>query len=428
MSEASCHVAVIIVGFRNPEDICNCLNSLSVALPDPSFDIFICENGGREAFQELNDALISADGPCYVCPGSRLAPTNPSQRKFAEIKCTALKGRSTVVWAACAVDNLGYAGAINAWIKQLHTIANWDGVWILNPDTKPYPDALEKMVRHAAAGNKGMVSCTLVPDDRRNYVHNRGLWWDKLLARTTGIGNRDLVDAPYDLNTIEATMDSPSGASMYATRTCIERIGPMDDRFFLYYEDIDWGIRGKKECGLGYAGRSIVPHEGGTTIGKSSARRANRSRLTVYLESRNRLLFVQKHFPWLTGFASLMALAHAFQYLVSGSPKNFKVALEGILAGWYGEIGLPPDTVHRHFRVILSSVPSAAYRKAKLAISLLYYCGQITQRAALRAAGRSPTPRLNILYYHGVSELSQVRIRQADDYAVPLGKCRFGGF
>ena len=36
-------------------------------------------------------------------------------------------------------------------------------------------------------------------------------------------------------------MDSPTGPSMYVTRDCIERIGLMDESFFLYWEEVDWG-------------------------------------------------------------------------------------------------------------------------------------------------------------------------------------------
>ena len=40
-------------------------------------------------------------------------------------------------------------------------------------------------------------------------------------------------------------MDSPTGPSMYVTRTCIEQIGLMDESFFLYWEEVDWAIRAK---------------------------------------------------------------------------------------------------------------------------------------------------------------------------------------
>ena len=52
-------VAILIVGFRNPKDVCACLADLSRSTPEPRFEIFICENGGSESFHALCEALAS---------------------------------------------------------------------------------------------------------------------------------------------------------------------------------------------------------------------------------------------------------------------------------------------------------------------------------------------------------------------------------
>ena len=48
--ERTADVAILIVGFRNPADIVTCLTGLSKAAIGPSFDVFICENGGQTAY------------------------------------------------------------------------------------------------------------------------------------------------------------------------------------------------------------------------------------------------------------------------------------------------------------------------------------------------------------------------------------------
>ncbi|MGY3614421.1 polysaccharide deacetylase family protein [Bradyrhizobium sp. USDA 10063] len=50
------------------------------------------------------------------------------------------------------------------------------------------------------------------------------------------------------------------------------------------------------------------------------------------------------------------------------------------------------------------SVGPTAKRTAKLIISLLYYLAQGLSRLVLELAGRSPAPRLVILYYHGIPD------------------------
>ena len=252
MKENSSDVAVIIVGFHNSNDVRSCLIALAGATANPSFNVFICENGGKEAFEELNDTLVTAEGPCSDCPNNSARALYSSSDRFAEVKCLVLRGRSTLVWVARAWHNLGYAGGINTWIEQLRNNPGWDALWILNPDTRPYPNALAALVQRAIASDKGMISSTIVPNDRRDFVHCRGLGWNKFLARAVCIGYQEPVFEHCDIDAIEASMDSPSGASMYVTRACVEYIGPMDERFFLYFEDLDWGIRAKT-CGLGYA-------------------------------------------------------------------------------------------------------------------------------------------------------------------------------
>ena len=126
-------------------DIQGCLAALAPATTDPSFDIFICENGGKDAFYSLKDILLS-QGLCDICADGMRHSAKCTGDKFTELVCLVLKGRSSRVWIACASRNLGYAGAVNAWIEKLEIVTDWGGLWILNPDTEPHPDALAELV------------------------------------------------------------------------------------------------------------------------------------------------------------------------------------------------------------------------------------------------------------------------------------------
>jgi len=137
-------------------------------------------------------------------------------------------------------------------------------------------------------------------------------------------------------------MDSPTGPSMYVTRTCIERTGLMDESFFLYWEEVDWAVRAKPACGVGYAHKSVVPHVMGTTTG-SAGSRAKRSAFSVYLGHRNQLRFVRRHYPRWYPWTVLVTLARSGEYLVAGSTSNFVAAVRGVIAGLRGETGRPDD-------------------------------------------------------------------------------------
>jgi N-acetylglucosaminyl-diphospho-decaprenol L-rhamnosyltransferase len=335
--QLSRRVAVIIVGFCNGGDVARCLAALSGSSTEPSFDVFICENGGKHSFQRLTDELAAFVATPLL---DEQFPSLPN--RFVDIKTLALKHSSAKIYVACASHNLGYAGGVNAWIEKLLEFPGWEGIWILNPDTAPDPTALSELVRRAHTAGKGMVGSTIVPLNCQRRVSCRGgLRWRKFMTRPALIGYLEPIDASHNVEAIESIMDCVSGASMYVTRQCIGEVGLMEERFFLYYEDLDWGMRAKR-CGLGYASASVVPHCYSTTIG-SSPRHADRSWLSVYLENRNRIHFIRIYFPRSLVWATILSVVYAMEYLVAWSPRNFRVAIQGLVAGLRGEIGPPAN-------------------------------------------------------------------------------------
>jgi N-acetylglucosaminyl-diphospho-decaprenol L-rhamnosyltransferase len=332
-------VAILIVGFRNPQDVQACVSALSRSGDQPSFDVFICENGGSEAFRQVCDALVDPHGPCQALTGALPDPISRPSGRLLKIECFALKHKDSRVWIGSADQNLGYAGGVNVWLERLLPVSDFQGFWIVNPDAEPEPGALRALVERSLIGNKGMVGSTIVTPDRLDYVYCRaGHRWRKLRTSLALLGLGQPMTTPIDLPAIEATLDSISGASTYVSRSCVRDIGLMDERFFLYYEDADWSARAKKH-GLGYAPDSIVPHRGGTTIG-SAQLRAQRSRLSVYLESRNHLHFVRIHWFGYLPLAIMFGCLHAALFL-PGSPKNARAAVAGMLAALKGETGQP---------------------------------------------------------------------------------------
>ena len=333
-------VAVLIVGYRNTSDVTACLAALSHAAAQPDFDVFICENGGVSWYRRLLQELVNAHGPCQPTDKSAVCATDNGSC-FIEICRLRFRARSTSnVWIGCASENLGYAGGINAWLQQLQRLSGWKGIWVLNPDTEPQEGALGALVERAETGRKGMVGSTILDIDKGDKVNCRGgVLWQRCATRTVAIGLGEPLNSPHDVSAIEAAMDSPSGASMYVTRACLEQIGPMDESYFLFFEDLDWGARAKP-YGLGYASASVVGHRRGTTTG-SARTLAAIPPLSVYLEHRNGIHFVRKYFPWSLPVRIGVSFLYAGRFLICRSPRNFRAALEGVLAGLRGEVGRP---------------------------------------------------------------------------------------
>ena len=127
-------------------------------------------------------------------------------------------------------------------------------------------------------------------------------------------------------------MDIVAGTSMFVSRDYIKTVGVMDEDFFVYYEDTDWSLR-RGKFRLGYAHDSVVRHVAGSTSG-SGGPRPKRSRFSIYLSERNRVLIAKKCHPAAWPVFALAALVQSFELLIRfRSPRSFQFALDGWWAG-----------------------------------------------------------------------------------------------
>ena len=331
--------AIVIVNYKNTLDVQECVASLADLIECGEIGIFIVENGGAEAFDALVEGLIAPGGPCVVLPPHRL--TNLIGEGTRHKRCSMLETaqKRRLVAVAEATDNLGYGGGINSWLERLQFFPFWEAFWILNPDTTPHPKALSAL-RTACAGQRGaMASSTIVDYRRADYVMTRGMlwrWWRGNAVHVDGGKRIGEHTAPGGGTAI----DSPSGTSIYVTRACLDQIGYIKEDYFLYYEDLEWGMRAKKAGLLVRADSSIVPHKYGTTIG-SAIKRKDRSRIAVYLETRNNLRFNWSLNPYSIVWILPRTILRAFEYLLVGSSRNAAATLAGVGAFLRGESGRP---------------------------------------------------------------------------------------
>ena len=103
------------------------------------------------------------------------------------------------------------------------------------------------------------------------------------------------------------------GAFLIARREALERVGPMDERFFLYSEEIDWCYR-FREAGWPVAHlpvMEITHHAGGRSRGDLMAQLTH-----------SRLLFAAKHYgrARAAGIRAALALGHVMRIAVHGPP------------------------------------------------------------------------------------------------------------
>lgn len=332
-------IAIIIVGYGNPEDIVGCLSALSCANAEPNFNVFIAENGGFASADRLITTLLRSSVVELVANAPSTVAADRSTRTW-QFRLQRPAGVETTVYVAEMDENLGYAGGINSWLRPLMRVPDWSAVWVLNPDTEPTPDALSHLESAARLQRKGMVGSCIVRSSDPRTISTQGLSWRKLTSSVIAVGRNRPYDDPIEPDVVEAQVSAPSGCSIYVERRLIDRIGLMEESYFLYCEDLEWGVRARAIGELSYAHGSKVPHHHGTTIG-SSADRRTRSALSTYLTARNTILFVRRNYPgWLawTLFVQLRVLAG---YTAARAWRNLWIAFKGIVAGLRGETGPP---------------------------------------------------------------------------------------
>ena len=334
-------IPIVIVSFRNPDDVIHCLASLSELNPNPPFDVYLCENGGRPAFDELCSRISAPDGPCV--PRKDHAPC--ATDGFPAVKSFMLKGIAARVFVGDAGDNLGYGGGVNSWLRPLMSAGDWPGALVLNPDSTVAPDALGAVVRYSS-DRRGMVTGRIAFADDPARIHTRGLKWRRLLASPAAVGRAEPFDSRPPAEVVERAIDAPSGCFVYVTRACLDKIGLMEERYFLYCEDLDWGLRAKRIGEIGYAFDAVVYHKGGTTIG--SGPKHTISEFATYLGFRNRVLFVCSNFPVWLPWTIAVSLLRALEFGMRGRIGNMRASARGVWDGILGRDGRPDDVLRRH--------------------------------------------------------------------------------
>lgn len=300
------HVAIAIVSFRNPADVADCLDALGGARYS-DFEVLVCENGGSAAFAELEARVPT-----------RLPGGQP-------------------VRLICAESNLGYAGGVNLCIRAAPEAGAW---WVLNPDTCPDPMALSALVARLERGDCEAVGGTIQLSS--GQVQAYGGRWQRWLARAVSLGHGSPIDAKVDPGEIEHRQNFLNGASMLIGRSFVETAGLMREDYFLYCEEVEWGLRGLKAgMRFGFTPDGVVVHKQGTSTGNAVDLRT-RSRLSVYLNERNRVLLSRDCYPALFPLTVLTALATLLlRFGKRRAWRQIGYGLQGWFAGLTNRRGAP---------------------------------------------------------------------------------------
>ena len=224
------------------------------------------------------------------------------------------------------VDNGGFGAAANAGIRLARQLSDAP-VAVLNDDIEVGVDWLPPLLQALRDDERvGAVQPALLRYGTE-VINSLGVDLDRFAA-----GSDRGLDAPASSLDEALTIDIFTGGAVLLRPEFLDATGGFDDRYFLYYEDVDLALRGAE---LGWTYRcevsSLVYHHGGATTA------ALGDDLLRYQE-RNRLLTA-------TRFASPSTVGRAFWLSIRKLRHDPKGAHARALGG--GLAGAPGALVRR---------------------------------------------------------------------------------
>lgn len=135
-------------------------------------------------------------------------------------------------------ENLGFAGGVNAGLRHA-LAADYDYILVLNNDLVLAPDCVDEMVTQAQEGNAFVTAMLYYSDEERRIWSIGGNFNHWNLEKTDDARNQ------IDDGTFPEVLERdfvPGGATLMEARA-LQQIGLFDEGYFLYYEDMDLGLR-----------------------------------------------------------------------------------------------------------------------------------------------------------------------------------------
>lgn len=279
MTSESRDLSIIIVNYQTCQMLQDCLISLHKGNEAVHIQVVVVDNGSTDGSPEMVSKIF---------PQAHLI---------------------------CNQSNEGFAKPNNQGLR----VASGRYALLLNSDTVVRPHALEKLVHfmdmHPDVGACGprliypdgrlQPSCRSFPSLWRHFCDMSGL--ENLFPKSI-FGNFE-TRFTYDR---DAEVDQPMGAALLVRREVIERIGYLDERFTIYYNEVDWCQRiTRAGWKIVFVHQAEIIHHGGKTTELT-----NRSFEQLDEMNRNMLFYYEKHFGTLGLMFYRMMLVAGFSVRV----------------------------------------------------------------------------------------------------------------
>jgi GT2 family glycosyltransferase len=261
-------VSIILVNWRGWQDTILCLQSV-FRLRSDRFRVIVCDNASGDESVPMLRAWAAGRLSAWVTPAAAArahaipaagTPTTAIEHMAGELVVGGAPERLVLLHTGA---NLGFAGGCNAGIRYALERGDCDAVWLLNNDTVVDEHALDALLNESDRHrNAALVSSRVVNMNRPDTPWFEGGEFRPLTgaARHVSASRFRRARQPY-----------LSGCSLFIPRSVLDRVGLLDDSFFMYGEDVDYSIRARAAgTELVLAERSVVLHAEGASLGPAS--------------------------------------------------------------------------------------------------------------------------------------------------------------
>lgn len=232
MNEKKFELSVLVIIWNNSRTILKCLDSILQKSSDINLEIIAVDNHSTDRSQEL------------------------------------IENYSPLIKTIFNSKNLYYTRATNQALKE----ARGKYILFLNPDTEILNRALQKMLEYmeknpeiSGLGPQLLTPANQIQPSCRTFPDFYTLLWEFsglacLFPQSTIFGKWKMGD--FDFKTLKE-VDQPMASALLIRKEVLERVGFLDERFKLFFSDVDFCYRIKKTGGkIIYYPYSQIKHYG----------------------------------------------------------------------------------------------------------------------------------------------------------------------
>lgn len=251
-------LSIVIVSWNTKQILENCLHSVYEQTKDIDFEVIVVDNDSSDFSAEM----IEQQFPQVILVKS------PKNVGFA------------------AGNNLGFLECTGEYVL------------LLNSDTIVLAGALQKTIFYAKTRPEyGVISCkvlnedftlqancSMLPSNINFSLQVFGL--NKIFPKNRFFGRSDMTWWDYSN---ERDVEVLKGCFMLVTKSALDKVGGLDERFFMYCEEIDWCMRfAQAGWKLGFYPQAEIIHLGGSSSAKLGADKAR-------VKDTSTLYYMKKH-------------------------------------------------------------------------------------------------------------------------------------